>query len=255
MIEGIGRVSIVSPCRNDAVGVAHMCEVAPSAFDELVVVDNRSRVPLALAPELARVVDPRLRILTCDETDRLGIGYGAALRTGLVAATGDWLVTCDSDGTCPFGQVADAVMWCAQTGYEAAVLVRYPDPEIPRMLAFGVGVLNVECRVLDGWHVRDILSGMVAMTSRVRDRIVDTVELEPGWDFSPQVKIELVRLLGQSGVAQVKVDQVPARLGETKQRYWRTGIGHMVWIARDALVHGRACGRRADRVRRERGGL
>jgi glycosyltransferase involved in cell wall biosynthesis len=85
------RVSVVFPAYNEQAGIAAAVADFGSldAVDEVVVVDNNSRdqtVPCAEAAGARVVHEPRQ-------------GYGHALRRGLAAAHGDYVVLAEPDGT------------------------------------------------------------------------------------------------------------------------------------------------------------
>ena len=112
------EVTILMPCLNEAETLAGCIRTARSAIDklgiegEVLIADNGSTdgSPEIAGREGARVV----RV-----SDR---GYGCALRGGLNAARGTWVVMGDADGSYDFGELsaflaplrsgADLVMGC-----------------------------------------------------------------------------------------------------------------------------------------------
>jgi glycosyltransferase involved in cell wall biosynthesis len=85
------RVTVVIPAKNEAKNIGWVVERLPSFIDELVIVDGRSTdrtvdVVLALRPDAVIVNDERP-------------GKGAALRAGFAAASGDYVVMLDADGS------------------------------------------------------------------------------------------------------------------------------------------------------------
>jgi len=85
------RVSLIIPALNEADGLRSILPRIPSVVDELIIVDGRSsddtlEVVAQLAPTAQVVRQTRS-------------GKGDALKTGLLIATGDVIITMDADGS------------------------------------------------------------------------------------------------------------------------------------------------------------
>lgn len=101
--------SIVIPCYNEAEGLPAMHERLTQALDML---RERGRTQLVLVNDGSRDGTGDLleqtfgawpdTVIVHHPTNR---GLGAALRTGFANATGEIIVTCDSDGTYPFSEI------------------------------------------------------------------------------------------------------------------------------------------------------
>ncbi len=103
----LSSLSVVLPCRNEAGNVEHVVAealrvAAPLAarLEVLVVDDASSDGTGRLVQGLARR-DGRVRLLRRGRS----VGYGAALRAGLLAARGRWVFYTDGDGQFPLGQL------------------------------------------------------------------------------------------------------------------------------------------------------
>lgn len=102
-------VSIVIPCYNEAEGLPAMRDRLSQALDML---RKRGRTQLVLVNDGSRDGTGDLleqtfgdwpdTVILHHPTNR---GLGAALRTGFANATGEIIVTCDSDGTYPFSEI------------------------------------------------------------------------------------------------------------------------------------------------------
>lgn len=102
-------ISIVIPCYNEAEGMDAMHERLTQA---LATLRERGRIQLVLVNDGSRDGTGELleqtfggwpdTVIAHHATNR---GLGAALRTGFAYATGDVIVTCDSDGTYPFSEI------------------------------------------------------------------------------------------------------------------------------------------------------
>jgi glycosyltransferase involved in cell wall biosynthesis len=88
---GERRVSVVIPALNEAECLPHVLPRVPAWIDEVLLVDgDSSDDTVAVAVHLR----PGVRVVA-----QQGRGKGAALRTGLLCATGDIIVTLDADGS------------------------------------------------------------------------------------------------------------------------------------------------------------
>jgi glycosyltransferase involved in cell wall biosynthesis len=88
---GAPRVSVVIPTLNEARNIGWVLSRLPADLHEVIIVDGRSTDDTVAAARRAR---PEVRVLA--QTAR---GKGAALATGLAAATGDIAVMLDADGS------------------------------------------------------------------------------------------------------------------------------------------------------------
>ena len=116
---------------------------------EIIVVDDGSRDRSAAIVADWRRRDPRIRLLRHPSN----IGYGAALRSGLRAARGEWLFFSDADLQFDLGELERLLERTSDA--ELVVGYRAPrrDPWNRRLLAWGWGRL---VRALFGLRVRDI---------------------------------------------------------------------------------------------------
>jgi glycosyltransferase involved in cell wall biosynthesis len=88
---GDRRVSVVMPAMNEAECLPHVLPRMPAWIDEVLLVDGESTDATI---DVARRLRPDVRIVA-----QQGRGKGAALRTGLLCANGDIIVTLDADGS------------------------------------------------------------------------------------------------------------------------------------------------------------
>ena len=79
--------------------------------------------------------------------------------------------------------------------------------------------------LLYGFKINDILSGMWVFRSEIRDELGLTMG---DWNLSPQIKINARRN------TLIRFKEYPItqhdRMGETKQKYFKTGYAHASWI-------------------------
>lgn len=93
------QLSIIIPCFNEEKNVQRYRDELWSVLEslnldfEVVLVDDGSKDSTAV--EIKKIIKPQLRL----ERHEVNKGLGAAVRTGITAATGEWLVVLDGDLT------------------------------------------------------------------------------------------------------------------------------------------------------------
>lgn len=158
MING-KTVALVMPCRNESGHLAQFISDIPDFFDEIICVSNKSTDDtVAIGQQLATQY-PRLKFMEDNRTAK-GIGYGYAHMTGMKAATSDYIVCADSDGTYPVEDTPSLLRMMDKRHLRFVSCSRYPDKQIPIKLQLGVKILNIEIAILYGFIIHDSLSGM-----------------------------------------------------------------------------------------------
>ncbi len=204
-------VSVVIPAYNEADHIAAGVEQLRAMLShtdwefEIIVVDDGSGDGTAAAAASAGV-----RVVQ----HRRNRGYGAALKTGIAAASHGWILITDADGTYPVESIPslleraehnDMVVG-ARTGKSVAIpLVRRPAKWFLRALA----------GYLAGQRLPDLNSGLRLM----RKDLVERYEhlLPSGFSFT--TTITLAAACNEHDVEYVSIDY-HARLGESKIRAW-----------------------------------
>lgn len=226
-------VALVMPCRNESGHLAQFISDIPDFFDEIICVSNKSTDDtVAIGQQLATQY-PRLKFMEDNRTAK-GIGYGYAHMTGMKAATSDYIVCADSDGTYPVEDTPSLLRMMDKRHLRFVSCSRYPDKQIPIKLQLGVKILNIEIAILYGFIIHDSLSGMWIFEREIIPQLRLT---EGDWNLSPQIKLNARRAL-KSQFAELKIVQ-KIRQGETKQNYFDTGFRHLCWIAKNRFVQRR----------------
>jgi dolichol-phosphate mannosyltransferase len=145
-----GRLSLILPAYNEAAGIAEAVAEADDALAhfcdnyEIIVVDDGSRDGTAAAVPNS----PRVRVLR-HESNR---GYGAALRTGFEAASGDYVAFTDADGQFDLADLERLVYLIEPASVAVGYRVDRQDPWRRRFFSWGYNQL---VRQLIGTGVRD----------------------------------------------------------------------------------------------------
>lgn len=216
-------LSLVIPAYNEARRLppflaavrAYLDRRYPDAY-EVIVVDDGSRdgLPVALAAVAAEW--PRLVVLRHAQNQ----GKGAAVRTGMLAAQGEWLLFADADGATPIDQevlLADALRGGADVAIgsrlaQAAHVTR--SRRWTRGLA-GRGFAWVARRCL-GVAPRDTQCGF-KMFRRDVGRELFLASRESGYLFD----LELLALAGRRGYRCVEVPVNWSEVPGGQLRLWR----------------------------------
>jgi glycosyltransferase involved in cell wall biosynthesis len=211
-------ISVVLPCYNEEEGVRVTIADMPSLVDEVVVVDNNCSDRTA---EVASALGARVVI----ESRR---GYGAAIKAGFRAATGDIIVTMDADATYPrnFIPVLLDVMIeegldfvsCDRTGHKSEEADSF-------LRVLGNFALNIAMFVLFGVWLTDSQSGMWILRRSILPQLALTSD---DMSFSEELKIEAFAHKG------IKARELPiyykARVGESKLNLWHDGFANLLFL-------------------------
>lgn len=135
-------LSVIIPCYNelkvkDAIWEFELYEI------ELIVVDDGSEIPV---PE-ATIRHER------------NLGYGAALKTGIRAATRDYIITMDGDGQHTVSDVIRLWLYFQLIEVDMIVGVR-KIKEVGRLRIWGRAFLNLMASILAGIWLPDLNSGL-----------------------------------------------------------------------------------------------
>ena len=138
----MAQLSVVIPCYNelkvkDAIWEFELYEI------ELIIVDDGSETPI---PE-ATIRHERNR------------GYGAALKTGIRAATRDYIITMDGDGQHTVSDVIRLWLYFQLIDVDMIVGVR-KIKEVGRLRVWGRAFLNLCASILAGIWLPDLNSGL-----------------------------------------------------------------------------------------------
>jgi len=202
------KLSIALPCYNEEgnieATVADLEQWLDSAGVEgeiIAVNDGSSDGTAELLQSLARS-HPRLRVLTHERN----LGYGAAVRSGLDAGTGEWLAFMDSDGQFRAEDLAHLMSAAAGTDVVTGRRRVRADPFVRRLNARCFRLAN---RLLFGVWVDDVNCAMKMIRRQVWQRI------RPRVTTGALFNIETFARMAAQGIQwrQVDVEHYPRRAG------------------------------------------
>lgn len=173
--------------------------VADQDFDiEVVIINNNSTDNTLDVAEAAAKEHDYIHVLT-ENTQ----GKGAAVRTGMMAATGDYLFICDADLSMPIGealkflppQLEDYAIAIASR--EAPGSVRVDEPEIRHIMG---RVFNFIVRIIAVGGLDDTQCGFKCFKREVAEEIFPMQTID-GWAFD----VELLFIAQQRGYKIIEV--------------------------------------------------
>jgi len=218
------EVSIVFPCLNEAAVVGecvqdarvHLAEAGIAG--EIIVCDNGSTdgSELVAASAGARLVHEPVR------------GYGSALRTGIRAAQGEYIVVLDADGSYDLAAVG-LMLSALRSGADLVLGNRFRGRLMPGAMPWahryiGNPALSWLLNLFFGASVGDVHSGMRAFT---RDAYHRMALKTTGMEFASEMVARAARI--GLKIAEVPVDYHP-RAGESKLRRYRDGWRHLRFL-------------------------
>src|SRR5882724_1221518 len=217
------EVSVVIPCLNEANSIGICIDKALVAFKEanvrgeVVVADNGSTdgsVDIASAHG-ARVVSVEMK------------GYGHALRGGIEAACGEFIIMGDADDSYDFSEIPRFISKLHE-GYEVVIGNRFTGEIKPGAMPWhhkyiGTPVLSTLLRLFFGAPVRDCNSGMRGFTKTIYRRM----DLRTtGMEFASEFIIKAAKLA--SNMTEIPITLWPDKRGRPPHlRSFRDGWRHL----------------------------
>ena len=223
------KLSVVIPCYNERATIAALVaavRAAPVAALEVIVVDDGSTdgTREALAAEVAPVV---ARVLYHDRNR----GKGAALRTGIAAATGDVVVVQDADLEYDPQEYPKLLKPIADGKADVVFGSRFAGGESHRVLYFWHAVGNRLLTLLSNMCTNLNLTDMETCYKAFRREVIQSISIEEDrFGFEPEVTAKVAR--GGWRIYEVGVSYAGRTYGEGKKIGWRDGVRALICIVK-----------------------
>ena len=151
-------VSVMIPTLNEAGNLPYVLNTIPHWVDEIVLVDGRSQDDTL---RVAKLLHPEIRIVK-----ELRRGKGAAMRAGLEAAKGDFIIALDADGSmdgAEIGRFRDALANGAQYVKGTRFGPGAGSADITKFRRFGDGGICLLIKILFGARYTDATYGYIGV--------------------------------------------------------------------------------------------
>ena len=207
------RVSVVIPAKNEARNIGWVVGRLPSSVDELVLVDGNSTDATV---EVTRTIRPDVVVISDTQP-----GKGAALRAGFEAATGDYVVMLDADGSMDPDEIhafIDALDGGADLAKGSRFLRGGGTADMSLLRNAGNRVLLAVSNLVFGCAHTDLCYGYAAFRRRA---ILGLMLTATGFEIETQLFMRATR----SGLRVVEVPsfEAPRRFGTSNLHTFRDG--------------------------------
>ena len=216
------QVSVVVPAYNEAdvIGEVVRSLAASSAWHEIIVVDDGSRDETA-----ARAAEAGAAVVRHPYNK----GNGAAVKSGIRGATGEFILILDGDGQHP---PEDARRLAARLGeYDLVVGARATSSQATHLRRFGNGALNWFASYLTGRAIPDLTSGVRGAR---RECLREFIHLLPN-GFSAPTTTTLAFIKAGYNVTFEPIE-ARHRVGQSKIRLARDGAKFFMIILKIVTI-------------------
>jgi glycosyltransferase involved in cell wall biosynthesis len=219
------RITVMIPAKNEEGNIAWVLRHMPPSVDEVILVDGQSSDRTV---EIAQAVRPDIVVLS--EPPR---GKGAAMRAGFAAATGDYVVVMDADGSMDPADV-DAYVAALEAGADLVKGSRYMNgggsTDLTVIRSLGNRFLLVVANVLYRQRFSELCYGFLALrTSRIPELRLQATGFE--------IEAEIVCRSVREGlrVAEIPSQESPRISGASNLHAVRDGLRILRTVLRAAL--------------------
>jgi glycosyltransferase involved in cell wall biosynthesis len=215
------RLSVVIPCYNERATIAAVLtavENSPYPDKEIIVVDDCSTdgTRELLRSELA----PRIDVLLFHDVNR---GKGAALRTGIAAATGDIVVIQDADLEYDPNEFPALIAPILQNKADVVFGSRFMGGFPHRVLYFWHSVGNSVLTLTSNMFTNLNLTDMETCYKAFRREIIQSIRIEENrFGFEPEVTAKVARMGVR--IYEIGISYHGRTYAEGKKIGWRDGF-------------------------------
>jgi len=215
----LARVSVVIPALNEAPNLPLVLRRIPRGVHEVILVDGHSTDETIA---ITQACWPGIRVIV-----QSGRGKGDALRCGFAAATGEFIVMLDADGSSAPEEIPLYVL-PLQLGYDLVKGSRFlrggGSDDLTLVRRLGHAVLLTLTNLLHRTHYSDLCYGYCAL----RRRCVAALQLDAsGFEIETQLNIRASRM--GLRIAEVPSWERARRFGRSRLRTVRDG-GRVLWV-------------------------
>jgi glycosyltransferase involved in cell wall biosynthesis len=228
------RLSVVIPCYNEAEtidSILDAVERAPFPDKEIILVDDCSTD--GCREKLRREIEPRGRVKVLYHD--VNQGKGAALRTGMRAATGDIVIIQDADleyDPNEYPQLAQPILdGKADVVYGSRFMGGRPH----RVVYFWHMLGNKLLTLLSNMFTNLNLTDMETCYKAFRREVLQTIEIEENrFGFEPEITAKIAR--ARCRIYEVGISYYGRTYDEGKKIGWKDGLSAIRCILRYNLL-------------------
>jgi dolichol-phosphate mannosyltransferase len=236
------KISIIAPCYNESENVyklytellpvvedmvTHGVEISGQAIDsaEIIFVDDGSRdgTTIKLRETFIGTHDPRVAIKFLKH--EMNLGLGAAIRTGFTNATGDVVVTVDSDGTYKFSEIPSLLAYLTP-----GIDIVTASPYHPRGNVVGVPanrlILSRGSSMIYRFLVDWKLYTYTSLFRAYRSNVIKEIHFDAN-DFLAGTEILVKAILNGYKATEFPAELYKRMFGVSKAKIARTIISHL----------------------------